>query len=232
MTRSRSCSMALEGRSPQVRSSGRLLEPHRLLRPAFPPALARLLRHAWLTEQIHSYGGGAPARHSRRVSPCSPGPLASKCTERCTSRGDVRGLAQPHVMPAAERRTYAGPLVGASALQRWFRKAARRLGGAAMFTLSRSSPPRRTTPAPAAAPRHDRVGPRRSTAVDRGGTRIDHQHIQAPRDQPSWAWIAVIATVLMMSCTSAPRDKSLIGLRSPCSTGPIATAPALRWTAL
>ena len=48
----------------------------------------------------------------------------------------------------------------------------------------------------------------------------------------SSAWIAVIATVFTMSSTRAPRDRSLIGLRRPCSTGPIATAPALRCTAL
>src|SRR4051812_34537341 len=46
------------------------------------------------------------------------------------------------------------------------------------------------------------------------------------------AWIAVIATVLTMSSTKAPRDRSLTGLFSPCSTGPIAIAPALRCTAL
>ena len=46
------------------------------------------------------------------------------------------------------------------------------------------------------------------------------------------AWIAVIATVLTMSSTSAPRDRSLTGLFRPCSTGPIAIAPALRCTAL
>ena len=46
------------------------------------------------------------------------------------------------------------------------------------------------------------------------------------------AWIAVIAMVLTMSSTSAPRERSLIGLLRPCSTGPIATAPAERCTAL
>ena len=46
------------------------------------------------------------------------------------------------------------------------------------------------------------------------------------------AWIAVIATVFTMSATSAPRDRSLTGLFSPCSTGPMATAFALRCTAL
>ena len=46
------------------------------------------------------------------------------------------------------------------------------------------------------------------------------------------AWMAVIATVLTMSCTVAPRERSLTGLFSPCSTGPMAIAPALRWTAL
>ena len=48
----------------------------------------------------------------------------------------------------------------------------------------------------------------------------------------SCAWIAVIATVLTMSATSAPRDRSFTGRFRPCSTGPIATAPALRCTAL
>ena len=46
------------------------------------------------------------------------------------------------------------------------------------------------------------------------------------------AWMAVIATVLTISETSAPRDRSFTGLFRPCSTGPIATAPALRCTAL
>ena len=48
----------------------------------------------------------------------------------------------------------------------------------------------------------------------------------------SCAWIAVIAIVLTMSRTRAPRDRSLIGFARPCSTGPIATAPAERCTAL
>ena len=46
------------------------------------------------------------------------------------------------------------------------------------------------------------------------------------------AWMAVIAMVLTMSATVAPRDRSLTGFRRPCMTGPIATAPAERWTAL
>ena len=46
------------------------------------------------------------------------------------------------------------------------------------------------------------------------------------------AWIAVIATVLMMSRTVAPRDRSLTGFRRPCRTGPTATAFAERCTAL
>ncbi len=47
-----------------------------------------------------------------------------------------------------------------------------------------------------------------------------------------WAWIAVMATVLTMSWTRAPRDRSLTGLRRPWSTGPTAIAPAERCTAL
>ena len=46
------------------------------------------------------------------------------------------------------------------------------------------------------------------------------------------AWMAVIATVLTMSVTVQPRLRSFTGLRSPCSTGPIATACAERCTAL
>ena len=46
------------------------------------------------------------------------------------------------------------------------------------------------------------------------------------------AWMAVIATVLTMSLTVAPRDRSLTGRRRPCMTGPTATAPAERCTAL
>ena len=41
-----------------------------------------------------------------------------------------------------------------------------------------------------------------------------------------------MATVLTMSATSAPRDRSFTGLFRPCSTGPIAIAFALRCTAL
>lgn len=41
-----------------------------------------------------------------------------------------------------------------------------------------------------------------------------------------------MATVLTMSFTVAPRDRSLTGLRRPCMTGPTATAPAERCTAL
>lgn len=65
---------------------------------------------------------------------------------------------------------------------------------------------------------------------DRRRSRIEDQNSAAHRSP--WAWIAVIATVLTMSSTSAPRDRSLTGLFSPCRTGPMAMAPALRCTAL
>ena len=75
--------------------------------------------------------------------------------------------------------------------------------------------------------------------LDRRRAGVDHQDrpLRAHRAAPSvpataWAWIAVIATVLTMSSTVAPRERSLTGFFSPCSTGPTATAPALRWTAL
>ena len=50
--------------------------------------------------------------------------------------------------------------------------------------------------------------------------------------QLCWAWMAVMAMVLTMSSTNAPRERSLTGLLSPCRTGPTASAPADRCTAL
>ena len=44
--------------------------------------------------------------------------------------------------------------------------------------------------------------------------------------------MAVIATVLTMSTTVQPRERSFTGLRKPWMTGPMATAPAERCTAL
>ena len=59
--------------------------------------------------------------------------------------------------------------------------------------------------------------------------------LTGPRDlgpvQP-WAWTAVRATVLTMSSTRAPRDRSLTGLLRPWRMGPTASAPEERWTAL
>ena len=75
--------------------------------------------------------------------------------------------------------------------------------------------------------------------LQRRRARVEDQH--GPRDDAhrallsaanAWAWIAVMATVLTMSSTSAPRERSLIGALRPCRTGPIATAEALRRTAL
>ncbi|SJN37451.1 hypothetical protein FM117_09800 [Micrococcus luteus Mu201] len=37
--------------------------------------------------------------------------------------------------------------------------------------------------------------------------------------------MAVMATVLTMSSTVVPRERSFTGLFSPCRTGPTATAP-------
>ncbi len=48
----------------------------------------------------------------------------------------------------------------------------------------------------------------------------------------AWAWMAVMATVLTMSVMVQPRERSLTGMRRPWMTGPMATAPAERWTAL
>ena len=66
--------------------------------------------------------------------------------------------------------------------------------------------------------------------LDRRRAGVDDQ--DGATHRATWAWIAVIATVFTMSATSAPRDRSLTGLARPCSTGPMATAPALRCTAL
>ena len=64
---------------------------------------------------------------------------------------------------------------------------------------------------------------------ERGRASVEDQDEGAHRPT---AWIAVMATVLTMSWTSAPRERSLTGWRRPWRIGPIATAPALRWTAL
>src|SRR3954463_16479412 len=68
--------------------------------------------------------------------------------------------------------------------------------------------------------------------LQRGGSAVEDQHRARHGATRGCAWIAVIATVFTMSCTVAPRERSLTGLRRPCSTGPMATAPALRCTAL
>ncbi len=67
--------------------------------------------------------------------------------------------------------------------------------------------------------------------LERGRTSVDDQDEGTGAHRPA-AWIAVMATVLTMSWTRAPRDRSLTGLLSPWRIGPIAMAPALRWTAL
>ncbi len=75
--------------------------------------------------------------------------------------------------------------------------------------------------------------------LDRRAAGVEHEHqhrrpqarsVLAARSAPTW--MAVMAIVLTMSVTVAPRDRSLTGLLRPCSTGPTATAPAERCTAL
>ena len=46
------------------------------------------------------------------------------------------------------------------------------------------------------------------------------------------AWTAVITAVLTMSWAVQPLDRSLEGFFNPCSTGPMARAPARRSTSL
>ena len=61
--------------------------------------------------------------------------------------------------------------------------------------------------------------------------RVEHQDLHAfPR--PSLAWMAVTTTVLTTSARVQPRLRSFTGFARPWSTGPMATAPADRWTAL
>ena len=66
--------------------------------------------------------------------------------------------------------------------------------------------------------------------LERRGAGVDDEDVGA-HDRPC-AWIAVMAMVLTMSRTVAPRDRSLTGLRSPWRIGPTARAPAERCTAL
>jgi hypothetical protein len=63
--------------------------------------------------------------------------------------------------------------------------------------------------------------------LDRRAAAVDDEHPPAGHACP-WACTAVMATVLMMSGTVQPRERSLTGRRSPCSTGPMATAGADR----
>src|SRR5690625_460224 len=75
-------------------------------------------------------------------------------------------------------------------------------------------------------------GNRNELILDGGGTGVNYQYATGHESFTCWAWIAVMATVLTMSWTSAPRERSLTGRRRPCRTGPTATAPAVRCTAL
>src|SRR5690606_32498743 len=63
---------------------------------------------------------------------------------------------------------------------------------------------------------------------------VEHQDVlhRCPLGSSIPACAAVMAPVLTMSRTLAPRDRSLTGLRSPCRIAPTATAPAERCTAL
>ena len=85
---------------------------------------------------------------------------------------------------------------------------------------------------------HELVLQGRGAGVQDQDRRLDHPGLPAVSGWERWAclmacaWTAVIATVFTMSDISAPRDRSLTGLRSPCSTGPMAMALALRCTAL
>ena len=62
--------------------------------------------------------------------------------------------------------------------------------------------------------------------------RLDEFELATKQAGHDWACTAVMATVLTTSATVHPRLKSLTGLLSPCKSGPIATAPEVRCTAL
>src|SRR5690348_16020851 len=64
--------------------------------------------------------------------------------------------------------------------------------------------------------------------LDRGGAGVENEYAGGVRHDccsfassaaACWAWMAVMATVLTMSWTNAPRDRSFTGLRRPWSTG-------------
>jgi hypothetical protein len=90
---------------------------------------------------------------------------------------------------------------------------------------------------PILAPLADREEPE----LDRRAAGVQHQYFH--EHSLAWrraqacaaafcAWMAVMVTVLTMSVTVQPRLRSFTGLFRPWSTGPMATAPALRCTAL
>ena len=79
--------------------------------------------------------------------------------------------------------------------------------------------------------------------LQRRRPRVEHEHphqtpapcsccVLAAAAASCCAWMAVMATVLTMSGIVQPRDRSFTGLFRPWRTGPTATAPAERWTAL
>ena len=71
----------------------------------------------------------------------------------------------------------------------------------------------------------ERLGPRgvddlvldgtRTAVEDEGDAVPPDRHAVPPAASICWAWIAVMATVLTMSCTVAPLERSLTGLRRP-----------------
>ena len=66
--------------------------------------------------------------------------------------------------------------------------------------------------------------------LDGGTAGVDDENLHACLS--AWAWMAVMITVLTISVTVQPRLRSFTGLRMPCMMGPMATALALRCTAL
>src|SRR5215217_2114451 len=84
---------------------------------------------------------------------------------------------------------------------------------------------------------HELILQRRGTSIQHQDGRLTHVGTVAAASVDccrlmACAWTAVIATVLTMSSTNAPRERSLTGFFNPCSTGPMAMAWALRCTAL
>ena len=156
-----------------------------------------------------------PRRPVQEVAPCADDRFAPAAVRYRDHQRDGASRSRPRSRPATPRR---------------------RAGRGARRTACRRTPARASAKASPSRSRSSGRMARTVTAVPplsfsgRGVVPCAGPAHAAP--PVAWAWIAVIAMVLTMSVTVQPRLRSLTGLFRPCSTGPIATASAARWTAL